>query len=177
MSTTAKQTTVSAVEATADRIRAINERVIDSGKQAGESSLRAYEELVKSIADAQEQAGTSSAEWVSAFGRAQARFTRELAEALPSAARSLGERAEALAEAGARQARTVPGVAQAEAELRGAVASERSLPIARYDELTVEEISERLPGLSQVELGKVDAYERKHKNRTTVHDKIASLRE
>ena len=177
MSPTAKQTTVSAVEATADRIRAINERIIDSGKQAGESSLRAYEELVKSIADAQEQAGAASADWVSAFDRAQARFTRELAEAIPSAARALGRQAEALAEAGARQARTVPGVPEAEAEVRGAVASERDLPIGRYDELTADEIIERLPGLSQADLGKVDAYERKHKNRTTVHDKIASLRE
>ena len=167
---------MSAVEATADRIRGINERIIDSSKRAGETSLRAYERLVESVADAQASAGSTAAQWVSAFAEAQAAFTRELAGALPSAARSAGERAETLAEAGAAQARKVPGVARAEGELRGVVASEGDLPIPRYDELTVAEVTERLSKLSGVELGKIDAYERKHKNRTTVLDKIASMR-
>ena len=76
----------------------------------------------------------------------------------------------------ARQARKVPGVAQAEGELKGAVASERDLAIARYDSLTADEISSRLSDLSQVDLAKVDAYERKNQNRTTVLSRITSLR-
>ena len=76
----------------------------------------------------------------------------------------------------ARQARKVPGVATAEGEIKGAVASEEDLAIARYDELTVDEITGRLSGLSQIELAKIDAYERKNENRTTVLNRISSLR-
>ena len=67
-----------------------------------------------------------------------------------------------------RQARKVPGVAQAEGQVKGAVASEGDLAIARYDSLTADEITAGCAGLSQIDLAKVDAYERKHQNRTTI---------
>jgi hypothetical protein len=70
----------------------------------------------------------------------------------------------------------VPGVAQAEGEIKGAVASEGDLAIARYDQLTAEEIAGKLTELSQVDLAKVDAYERKNENRTTVLSRISTLR-
>ena len=76
----------------------------------------------------------------------------------------------------ARQARKVPGVAQAEGEIKGAVAGEGDLAIARYDTLTADEITGRLAELSQIDLAKVDAYERKHQNRTTILSRITSLR-
>jgi ferritin-like metal-binding protein YciE len=75
----------------------------------------------------------------------------------------------------ARQARKVPGVARAEGQIKGAVASEQDLAIARYDALTAEEIIGRLAGLSQVDLAKVAAYERKHQQRSTVLGRIDSL--
>jgi ferritin-like metal-binding protein YciE len=76
----------------------------------------------------------------------------------------------------ARQARKVPGVAQAEGQIKGAVASEGDLAIARYDSLTADEITSRLSELSQIDLAKIDAYERKNQNRTTVLSRITSLR-
>ena len=76
----------------------------------------------------------------------------------------------------ARNARKVPGVAQAEGEIKGAVASEDDLAIARYDSLTADEITSRLPGLSQIDLAKIDAYERREQNRTTVLNRIGTLR-
>jgi len=76
----------------------------------------------------------------------------------------------------ARRARKVPGVAQAEGQVKGAAASEGDLAIGRYDSLTAEEITGRLTGLSQIDLAKVDAYERKHQNRATVLSRITSLR-
>jgi len=76
----------------------------------------------------------------------------------------------------ARRARKVPGVAQAEGQVKGVAASEGDLAIGRYDSLTAEEITGRLTGLSQIDLAKVDAYERKHQNRTTVLSRITSLR-
>ena len=76
----------------------------------------------------------------------------------------------------ARRARAVPGVAQAEGEIKGAVAGESDLAIPRYDSLTADEITSRLPSLSQIDLAKVDAYERKNENRTTVLNRITTLR-
>jgi ferritin-like metal-binding protein YciE len=49
-------------------------------------------------------------------------------------------------------------------------------PISGYDGLTAEEITGRLPGLSQADLATVDAYERKGQNRSTVIDRVESLR-
>lgn len=76
----------------------------------------------------------------------------------------------------ARQARRVPGVAQAEGELKGAIASERDLAIANYDSLTADDVVGKLSELSQIDLAKVDAYERRHENRSTVLSRIDSLR-
>jgi ferritin-like metal-binding protein YciE len=74
-----------------------------------------------------------------------------------------------------RQARKVPGVARAEGQVKGALASEEDLPIPGYDELTADEIVAKLPELSQIDLAKIEAYERKHENRTTILNRISSL--
>jgi ferritin-like metal-binding protein YciE len=90
--------------------------------------------------------------------------------------------ADAVREAGkvakkaARKARKVPGVAQAEGEVKGAVASESDLAIARYDSLNADEITSRLSALSQIDLAKIDAYERRHENRSTVLQRVNALR-
>ena len=76
----------------------------------------------------------------------------------------------------ARQARKVPGVAQAEGRVKGAAASQGDLAIARYDKLTADEIVGRLAELSQIDLAKIESYERKNQNRTTVLSRISSLR-
>ncbi len=171
-----RETGVSASEAAVRRIRDLNERITESARSAGSASLDAYERLLTTVADYQESAGRRGGEWVANLGKAQARLTRELAEAYPSAARRLGGQARDTARTAAAQARRVPGVAEAEGEVKGVVASERDLPIVRYDSLTAEEVVKRLSNLSEVELGVVDAYERKHDNRKTVLDRIASLR-
>ena len=69
----------------------------------------------------------------------------------------------------------MPGVARAEGAAKGAVASESDLAIARYDSLTVDEINSRLASLSQIDLAKVAAYERKKQNRSTIVDRISTL--
>ncbi len=50
------------------------------------------------------------------------------------------------------------------------------LPINDYDKLTAAEITPKLGSLSQVDLARVDDYERKNANRSTVTDRITSLR-
>jgi ferritin-like metal-binding protein YciE len=89
-----------------------------------------------------------------------------------AAARAAGDRAKATA----RQARKVPGVTAVEGEVKGAVASEEDLPISDYESKNASQIVAELAELSQVNLGKVDAYERRHQNRTTVLQRIDSLR-
>ena len=108
---------------------------------------------------------TGAGEAVRRSGKKVKRATRESAKKAGSQARST-----------ARQARKVPGVAQAEGELKGAIASEQDLAIANYDSLNVDEVVGKLSALSQIDLAKVDAYERKHENRSTVLSRIDSLR-
>jgi ferritin-like metal-binding protein YciE len=75
----------------------------------------------------------------------------------------------------ARQARKVPGVARAEGSVKGAVASASDLAIPNYDSLSADEVQDKLSELSQVDLAKVNAYERKNQNRSTITSRIDSL--
>ena len=72
-------------------------------------------------------------------------------------------------------ARQIPGVAAAEGAIAGAFADESDLPIADYDKQSAEDIASRLKGFSQRELRLIDAYERKHGNRSTITDRVGKL--
>lgn len=101
------------------------------------------------------------------------------ADAARKAVETVGETsrdAVASAKRTARTARRIPGVAQAEGQLKGAVASAGDLPIARYDKLIAAEIVEKLADLSQIDLAKIDSYERRSENRRTILSRITSLR-
>jgi len=97
---------------------------------------------------------------------------RDVADAGKRAAGRVGGQARQTA----RSARKVPGVARAEGQIKGAVASEKDLAISGYDDLTAAEVIDRLPELSQIDLAKIDSYERRHQDRTTILSKIAALR-
>jgi ferritin-like metal-binding protein YciE len=99
------------------------------------------------------------------------------------AARAAGEKINETARAAssgakrsARNARKVPGVARTEGQVKGALASEGDLAIAGYGKLTAGEIVEKLSDLSQVDLAKIDSYERRHESRKTILSRITSLR-
>jgi ferritin-like metal-binding protein YciE len=93
-----------------------------------------------------------------------------------AAVRETAKRVSGRARSTARQARKVPGVAQAEGEVKGAVADEDDIPIENYDDLNAADITSRLSDLSQIDLAKVDAYERKNDNRKGVLNKVNALR-
>jgi hypothetical protein len=77
-------------EETVERIRELNERILDAGKKAGGAYLDAYEKALQSIADYQEQvAQQTDVEWISTIVDAQARFTRELTKVFVSTGRDL----------------------------------------------------------------------------------------
>lgn len=98
------------------------------------------------------------------------------ADAARSAARTAQSSARRAGGTAKRQARRTPGAATVEGEARGLVASAGDLPIAGYDDLTAGEITSRLTGLTQIELGVIDGYERRHDRRSTVLDRISELR-
>ncbi len=75
---------------TTQRIRDLNERILDAGRKAGGAYLTAYEKALQSIVDYQEQvAKQTDVEWVSTIIEAQARFTRELTRLYVSTGREL----------------------------------------------------------------------------------------
>jgi hypothetical protein len=79
-----------------------------------------------------------------------------------------------------RRARRAPGVTRVEAALGGpvgVVATPEDLPIAEYQDLTVPQIIERLPALTQAELATLHGFETAHTNRSGVLNKIRALRE
>jgi len=92
-----------------------------------------------------------------------------------STAKRTARRGAGQAKRTARQARKVPGVARAEGTAKGAVASASDLPIANYDSLSADEVQDKLSDLSQIDLAKVNAYERKNQNRSTITSRIDSL--
>ena len=86
----ATATTKNQTEATTERIRDLNERILDAGKQAGGAYLDAYEQTLESIADYQENvAKQTDVEWISTVVDAQARFTRELTKLYVNTGREL----------------------------------------------------------------------------------------
>jgi ferritin-like metal-binding protein YciE len=87
------------------------------------------------------------------------------------------DKARAVASRAVDVARSVPGVAAAEGEAKGVVADEDDLPISGYDDLTAAQLLPRIDKLTQVQLGLVDAYERRHSDRKQVLQRIAKRRE
>lgn len=74
----------------AKRLRKLNERIIEAGKDAGETTLTNYEKALKAIAGAVERGpGSSDVEWISNLATAQAKFIRDVTTSWTSAARDM----------------------------------------------------------------------------------------
>jgi hypothetical protein len=72
----------------AQRLRKLNERIIEAGREAGESTLSSYEKALKAIASTIERGpGSSEIDWISNLASAQAKFLRDVTTAWTSAAR------------------------------------------------------------------------------------------
>jgi hypothetical protein len=78
------------LEAAAERVRKLNERIIEAGKQTGETTLSSYEKALKAIAGAVERGpGASDIDWISQLATTQAKFIRDVTQAWTSAARDM----------------------------------------------------------------------------------------
>jgi hypothetical protein len=78
------------LDAVAQRVRKLNERIIDESKSAGEATLTAYEKALKAIAASLERGpGKSDVEWVSSLATTQAKWIRDVTTAWTAAARGM----------------------------------------------------------------------------------------
>ena len=74
----------------AQRLRKLNERIIEAGRDAGETTLSSYEKALKTIAGTLEKGpGSSEVEWVANLATAQAKFLRDVTASWTSAARKM----------------------------------------------------------------------------------------
>jgi hypothetical protein len=74
----------------AQRVRKLNERIIEAGRDAGETTLSSYEKALKAIATSLERGpGSSDIDWIASIASAQAKFLRDVTTAWASAARGL----------------------------------------------------------------------------------------
>jgi len=77
-------------EEAAQRIRELNERLIESSKAAGSTTLDAYENALMTLVDFEERvADASPLQWVSALAHAHAAFVRDISAAYTKAAHDL----------------------------------------------------------------------------------------
>jgi hypothetical protein len=73
---------------TAERIRALNERIIDNARKAGNTYLDAYESALSTIVKYQESAAEATpVDWLKRVLEAQANFTREFGDLYASTGR------------------------------------------------------------------------------------------
>jgi hypothetical protein len=78
------------LDAVAQRVRKLNEKIIEESKSAGEATLTAYEKALKAIASSLERGpGKSDVEWVSSLATTQAKWIRDITAAWTSAARGM----------------------------------------------------------------------------------------
>jgi hypothetical protein len=77
-------------EEAASRVRELNERILESMKATGLTSLDAYEKALKSLVDFEQKvAGASQLEWVSALAATHASFVNDVSTAYTKAAREM----------------------------------------------------------------------------------------
>ena len=77
-------------EAATERIRELNEKVLEAAKQTGTMSLDAYEQTVNSLLDfSQKAADSTKVDWISALAKSQASIITEVTNTYTKAARDL----------------------------------------------------------------------------------------
>jgi hypothetical protein len=76
------------IEAIAERVRKLNEKIIEFGREAGENTLASYEKALKTIATGVQQSpAKDELEWISHLAASQAKFVREITDSWAKAAR------------------------------------------------------------------------------------------
>ncbi len=155
---------------------------VEAVREQTEHNVKTAETFARGVSKQQESLRSLTQNWAGAYRDFFSPFTyfREGIRTTQRAAQRGMEATEQVARQGLRVAeeaaeQTEEVLKQTEkatkkAELRAAVFG--ALKTANYDELTVDEISKRLEGLSKVELEKVRQFEKQNKNRETLIEQI-----
>lgn len=86
--TSGRSASADAAQETIDRIRELNERIIENARSAGLTYLDVYERSLKTIVDYQKSlASATPIDWLQRMLDAQAAFTREVGNLYASTAR------------------------------------------------------------------------------------------
>src|SRR4051794_9502426 len=77
-------------EETIERIRALNEQVLQAGRELGQGVLDAFEQSMQTFADFQQRAAEGTdVNWIAQVAKAQADFTRQVTRYSTEAARKM----------------------------------------------------------------------------------------
>jgi hypothetical protein len=159
---------------TGEAVKAVREQT--------QQNARTAEAFARSVNKQQESFGALTRQWIGAYRdffspfayfREGVRITQQANEQGLEATERTARQGLRIAHEAAEQTGKVleqTEKATREVELKTAVSG--ALKTANYDELTVDEISKRLNGLSTEELRKVREYEKRNKNRETLIEQI-----
>jgi hypothetical protein len=88
MATSNSAVDASTFEETADRIRELNEKLIQLAKESGQNFLDTYEKALQSLLDFEKSAaGRSQLDWVTALANTHVKFVQDLTSFYINAAR------------------------------------------------------------------------------------------
>lgn len=77
-------------EAAAERVRSLNEQLIEASKESGSVTLDAYEKTLQAMLEFEKKAADASQlDWVSTFTNAHIKFVTEVSAAYTKTARDL----------------------------------------------------------------------------------------
>ena len=155
---------------------------VEAVREQAQQNVRTAESFAQSVSKQQESFGALAQQWAEAYRdffspfayfREGVRITQQANQQGLEATEQVARQGLRIAHEAAEQTEEVlkqTEKATREAELKTAVSG--VLKTANYDELTVDEISKRLDGLSAEELKKVREYEKRNKNRETLIEQI-----
>jgi hypothetical protein len=151
--------------------REFSERVMENLRKQTEEGGAASEQLAYQA----RRQGEAGSEFARASVDAYLNFLGTAFSQYQAGAQRTVENAQEGAHVASQTATGVVGATtDADATRTAAEAATGQPPIDGYDEMTVEEVTRRLEGLSGEELGRVREYERRNKNRTTLLKQIDS---
>jgi hypothetical protein len=166
-------------ETLADSYRLVYEQASESAERQ-QQRAREFSELVSSNLEEQAEAGGANARQLSEQASKQREAYAQFLDTAFSRYRAGTEQAAQSAQAGVRTLTdtttgllgTATGAVGATVEGAEQAAEAVAFPIEGYDEMNVEEISERLDDLSVEELQLVRDYEELHKKRETLLERL-----
>ena len=126
-----------------------------------DTTLKSYRAVMDGVAVVQKQSMMFALDWI----EKQAEINLRMVEMMVGQARSQQEASRVLVEGSVRVLDELPHAASTDAE-------ERSLPIDRYDRLSIEEICTRLEQLDAREVEELKVYEIRHKNRDLLLERL-----